>query len=362
MVRVVVLLSHIGHTTISYDLTERLARDTDANVTVISYGDPSIEDIEVPVNTGAVNIEALGAQHRFDPDAIRQLRRLLTTGEFDLLQTHHNFVGTLGRALAPRDLAIVNTEHANHRLHYTPAQNAVNATTLWRADRVVANSQATLQSFYPYEQVLVPKRKQRVIYNGIDLTAIDAACSGTNPWMTERPRIVTVGRMIETKNQRALITAFNAVQASIPDAELVLVGDGPQRKPLEHLADHYGLTDHVQFTGTVSRMDVYQILNTSDVFALPSRSEGFCVALVEAMACGVAPTVSDIPVLREVAGESAAFVDPDTPKPFAQCLLRLLSDADHRRELSRAAEQRARTQFPLEKTVREYYTLYEELI
>lgn len=366
--RVAVLLTHIGHTTISYELAERTGRDTDADVTVICYEVESLEEVEVPVDTDAVDIVTLGADHRFDPRAIRRLRSLLASGEFDLLHTHHNFVGSLGRALAPRDLPIVDTEHADHRLHYSPAQNAVNDATLWRADRVVANSRATLNSFYPHERLLVPAWKRRVIYNGVDLDAIDKARTGggngeedRNDWETDRPRVVTVGRLIGTKNHSTLIEAFDDVRDSVPDAELLIVGDGPQRESLERLVAARRLGEHVRFTGTIPRKEVYRVLDASDVFALPSRSEGFCVALVEAMACGLAPVVSDIPVLHEVAGEAAAYADPGDPTAFAMEIRRLLLNPEARRTLGAAADRRARSEFPLDNAVERYYHLYETL-
>lgn len=367
--RVAVLLTHIGHTTISYELAERTGRDTDIDVTVICYEIGSLEEVEVPVDTDAVDIVTLGAESRFDPRAIRRLRNLLASGEFDLLHTHHNFVGSLGRALAPRDLPIVDTEHADHRLHYSLLQNAVNDATLWRADRVVANSQATLDSFYPHERLLVPAWKRRVIYNGVDLEAIDAARAGEGnegvdetDWETDGPQVVTVGRLIEAKNHSTLIEAFDDVRDSVPDAELLIVGDGPQRESLERLVAARRLGEHVRFTGTVPRREVYRILDASDAFALPSRSEGFCVALVEAMACGLAPVVSDIPVLHEVAGEAAAFADPERPARFAMQLRRLLSDSEARETLGEAAEERARTEFPLDRAVERYAELYETLV
>jgi L-malate glycosyltransferase len=360
--RVAVLLTHIGHTTISYELAERTGWDTDADVTVICYEVGSLEEVDREVDTDAVEIVTLGADHRFDPGAIRRLRSLLVSGEFDLLHTHHNFVGALGRALAPRDLPIVNTEHADHRLHYSLLQNAVNDVTLWRADRVVANSRATLESFYPHERLLVPAWKRRVIYNGVELEAIEAARSGESGWETDGPRIATVGRLIEAKNHHTLVDALDDVRRSVPAVELLIVGDGPRRESLERLVAARRLGEHVRFTGTVAREEVYRILDASDVFALPSRSEGFCVALVEAMACGLAPVVSDIPVLHEVAGEAAEFADPDSPEAFATRLRYLLSDPEARAMLGEAAERRARTEFPLDRAVERYHRIYETLV
>ncbi|WP_114576286.1 glycosyltransferase family 4 protein [Saliphagus sp. LR7] len=362
MVRICVLLSSIRHTTIPYELSKKLNQEPDLNITIVSYTDKSIKEIEISPDTTSIAIKPLGANSRFDPIAIRDLRELLATGEFDLLHTHHNFVGALGRALAPREMTIVNTEHADHRIHFSTLQNAVNGTTLRRSDCVVANSRATLDSFYRYERLLVPARKRRVIYNGVDLDKIDTALAKPNPWLTNRPRITTVGRLIPTKNHRTLVTAFETVRETVPDVELVIVGDGPERASLEDMVDNRGLGDQIRFTGTVPRVDVFRILDASDVFALSSRSEGFCVALVEAMACGVAPVVSDIPVLHEVADETTLYASPDEPREFASAISRLLNDRSMREQWAADAKKRARTIFPLDRTVEKYRSLYKKLL
>ncbi|WP_211330608.1 glycosyltransferase [Halalkalicoccus subterraneus] len=359
---VLALFSHIGHTTIAYDLTERLATATDATVTAVSVFDRSRESIDVPIDD-AVTVVALGARSRVDPRAVACLRVLLASGRYDVLHTHHNFVGSLGRLLAPRDLAIVDTEHADHRAHYSLAQNLVNAPTLPRADRVVANSEQTLRSFYRAERWLLRDERLRVIYNGIDTDRIDRALvTSATPFAIDGRRIVTVGRLIGTKDQATLLRAFAALSARQPDVRLTIVGDGPLRTRLEALAADLSISERVEFTGTIEREAVYRMLAASDVFTLPSRSEGFCVAAVEAMACGLPVVASDIPVLHEVIGPVGTFAPVGDAAAFADRLNSLLVDDDARRTAATRLRTRARTRFPLERTVEEYYALYEQLL
>lgn len=359
---VLVLFSHIGHTTIAYDLTERLATTTDATVTAVSFYDHSRESIEVPIDE-AVSVVALGARSRLDPRAIARLRALLTSGRYDILHTHHNFVGSVGRLLSPRELAIVDTEHADHREHYTLVQNLVNAPTLPRADRVVSNSKQTQRSFYPLERWLLREEQLAVIYNGIDIERIDRILTeSTNPYAIDGGRITTVGRLIETKDHATLLRAFAALETRYPDLRLTVVGDGPLRGRLESLAESLSIADHVEFTGTIGREDVYRVLAASDAFALSSRSEGFCVAAVEAMACGLPVVASDIPVLHEVIGSAGEFASVGDPEAFADRLDGLLEDDERRDRTAERLRTRARTRFPLDRTVSEYYALYERLM
>lgn len=361
MTRVFVVLSHIRDTTFSYELSERIALADDIDVTVVSYYDSSPAEAALAANTN-VGLIPLGADSRADPAAIRHLRRVLTIGEYDILHTHHNFVGSLARLLTPREKAIVDTEHADHKDHYSLPQVLVNLPTLPRADRIIANSEQTLRSLYTVERLLT-RNRLGVIYNGIDVDRIDRAiATPDNPYEIPETRITCVGRFSETKNQSLLLRAFASVTTSDADVRLTLVGDGPLRSDLEALAQSLGVRDAVEFTGFIDRDAVYQLLAASDLYVQPSLSEGFCMAVVEAMACRVPVVVSEIDVFHEIVGDAGAFADPRRPEAFAGQLHDLLEDTDRTTALADRAFERARTRFPLEKTATEYRRLYRDLV
>ncbi|MFC5133769.1 MULTISPECIES: glycosyltransferase family 4 protein [Haloferacaceae] len=360
MIRVAALLGVLRHTTIAYEISEHIGQFPNIEMTVISYNDSLIDDLEIEIDTDVVTVKTLNASNRLDLRAISELHDLLRNESFDLLHTHHNFVGSLGCMVAPSDLPIIDTEHANHKDHYSVAQNLVNSVTLGRANRVVANSQATLDSLYPHERVLVPSNQRCVIYNGVDVDWIDTSTKDKT-WRTDSPRVTTVGRLIPVKNQETLINSFSAVLDKVPDAELVIVGSGPRQSALEKIAESNGIQDSITLTGGVSREEVYNILYYSDVFALSSYSEGFCVALLEAMASGCPPVVSNIPVLHEVAGDTAVFVDPEDTEGFSAEITRLLDDEDRYQRYSIETRERARTVFSIKRTAEEYLDLYQEV-
>ncbi|AGB38813.1 glycosyltransferase family 4 protein [Natronococcus occultus] len=360
MTRVLVVLSHIRDTTFSYELSERIALADDLDVTVVSYYDASPAEAALAPETN-VELIPLGAESRTDPAAIRHLRWVLTTGEYDVLHTHHNFVGSLARLLAPRHIAIVDTEHADHKEHYSLPQVLVNLPTLPRADRIVANSAQTLRSLYAVERLLT-RGRLGVIYNGIDVARIDRAIAiPENPYEIAGARITCVGRFSETKNQSLLLRAFASVASTDTDVRLTLVGDGPLRSDLEALARSLGVRDAVEFTGFIERDAVYQLLAASDLYVQPSLSEGFCMAVVEAMACRLPVVVSDIDVFDEIVGDAGAVANPRRPEAFAKQLRDLLADTDRATALADRAYERARSRFPLEKTAAEYRSLYREL-
>ncbi|TYL38883.1 glycosyltransferase family 1 protein [Natronococcus pandeyae] len=358
--RVLSIQNRVRYTSFAYEVASRIDERTPADVTVVSYADKSVAELEAPVR-GRVDVVPLGADSRFDRRAISRLRRLLTTGEYDVLHTHHNFVGALSSVLAPRKLPVVNTEHAHHD-YYSAPQTLVNAITLWQSDRVIANSRQTRRSFRTFEQPLLPPEGIDVIYNGVDVDRIDRVRSAsTNSYGVDDVRITTACRMVDVKNLSTLIRAYGILAKRVPETRLTLVGDGPERRRLEALVAKFGLNDRVEFTGHVPREDVYQILDASDVFVVPSLMESFCVAAVEAMAFGVPVVASDIEVLREVVSGGGTFADPERPDQFARRIEELLTDEVKYRGLAETGRARARTTFALDRTADEYYRLYEQV-
>ena len=106
------------------------------------------------------------------------------------------------------------------------------------------------------------------------------------------PIIVSVGRLERQKNYSMLLKAFHEVLKERP-AQLVLVGDGSERKNLEKEARILKLSDHIFFAGY--QENPYPFIKKSDVFVLPSNFEGFGLVLVEALSLGVSIVSTDCP-------------------------------------------------------------------
>jgi len=155
---------------------------------------------------------------------------------------------------------------------------------------------------------------------------------------TDRPRAVAVGRLVQQKGFGTLLRAWRLVLDSWSGPatpELVLVGDGPQRRQLTRLAQRLGLTPSVRFIGAVARPQVVNELQAADVFVLLMRTrlaglnpEGLGLAAVEAAACGLPVIVGDSGGAAETVlhGRTGQVVDPHNPQQAAECLSLLLQD------------------------------------
>jgi len=160
--------------------------------------------------------------------------------------------------------------------------------------------------------------------------------------LDNRPTVISVGRLVHRKGQDRLIEAFPKVLEVIPDAALVLVGEGPYRKQLDALVKKYDLSDHVFFIGRINFAELPSYICIGDVFAMPSRSrlfglevEGLGIVYLEASSCG-------LPVIGGASGgapdavldgDTGYVVDGNDLNAISTQIVRLLSDAKLRQKM-----------------------------
>lgn len=234
-----------------------------------------------------------------------------------------------------------------------------------RGAAIVANAEAVAHAAARAEGN--PQDRYRVIYNGIDMEAIDAAPAmdlrREFPGLAESAQIaVTVANLLPHKGYDGLLTAWRQVLQLHPRAALLCVGaDGGIQRALEDRVRNEGMAGHLVFAGP--RRDVPALLKGADLAVHASDDEGFSNAVAEYMACG-------LPVVATDAGGNAELLAPPTagivvprgrPSALAEGLGRLLSDEDLRRRLGAAAARRARQQFTLDAMVNSHVLLYKSL-
>ncbi len=189
----------------------------------------------------------------------------------------------------------------------------------------------------------VPRERVFRVPNAIDLAALPPPRSreelavelGLDP---ARPIVGAVGRLSPEKGHRVLLEAFHALHQTLRDAQLVLVGDGPERPALVRRAGELGLSACTTFAGL--RKDGQQIIGALDVMALPSFSEGMPNVVLEAFAYGtpvVATAVGALPDMLED-GRSGWLVPAGDPGTLAAALRQSLEDRPE--ALRRATEAR----------------------
>jgi len=152
--------------------------------------------------------------------------------------------------------------------------------------------------------------------------------------------VAAVGRLVHVKGFDILVQALPALLHALPDAQVVVAGEGPEERRLMALAGRLGVSGHVRLLG--SETDVVEVLSAADVLAAPSRNEGMGRALVESMALGVpvvAAAVGGIPAV--VDDDVGRLVPPDDAAALAAALIELGTDGRLRAKLAEAASRRA---------------------
>jgi glycosyltransferase involved in cell wall biosynthesis len=221
-----------------------------------------------------------------------------------------------------------------------PAYAAVDLVTNALAHELIANSYAVLRDS---ERAPVLPRRRTVIYGGIDVEGRPLA----HPSSEGPLRLVTVGSLVEHKGHRELITAVRSAREAGVDARLTLVGAGPDEPLLRRLAGGAQTAEHVIFAGL--QLDPRPFLADADIFVLPSHTEGFSNALLEAMASALPVVATDVGGNAEVVehGISGLVVPARDPAALARALIELAGKRDRLASMGQAGRERVEREFTL---------------
>lgn len=172
-----------------------------------------------------------------------------------------------------------------------------------------------------------------------------------------------IAGLVNWKNIRVLIEALKIIvnEKKIKDIHLYVAGDGSQKKELESLIDLYNLKNHIFLLGYQS--NVGKLLDDCDVFVHPAYAEGFGIVISEAMLAAKPIIVSNAGALPELIehGKTGLIVDPHSPQEWAEAVIRLKLDKELSNSLGLNAKTKAEHIFSVEKYVKNYECLYNEL-
>jgi glycosyltransferase involved in cell wall biosynthesis len=300
-----------------------------------------------------------------DPEDRRMRWRALThtldelpRGEFDLVHIHTPFMAHYAGVRCARRanvaaLATYHTFFEEYLHHYVPVLPR-------RLGRLMARSftrsqcaavQALVAPSEPMRAVLVEYGVTTPIH--VVPTGLPAECfragdgaafrarAGIAP---QRPLVTYIGRVAHEKNIGFLLQMFAVTLKAVPEALLVIAGEGPAREPLRQQVQQLGLAPHVHFAGYLDRdTELLDCYAAADAFVFASRTETQGLVLLEAMAQG-APVVStaQLGTRSILLPESGALVVPEEQEAFAGAVVRVLSDPALRQELAARGRAYAR--------------------
>jgi glycosyltransferase involved in cell wall biosynthesis len=175
----------------------------------------------------------------------------------------------------------------------------------------------------------IPATNVHLVPNGVDLDGIVRVTPSG-----DSPEIIFVGRLIREKNVDILIKAIGLVRKEIPDVRCGIIGDGPERERLSALADR-DAAGNVELFGNISDSEKISMLKSAKIFVFPSIREGFGMAVLEAMACGLPVITTDHPMNASANLISRNGFKGELSVEFiADKILELLLNPGKRREMS----------------------------
>ncbi len=355
-------------------IIERLADRIDATVFCLD----SLGELGQRLLDAGVPVVVLGRKPGFDRSVAKKLAKEVRTRQIEVLHAHQYtpfFYSALARFLGRAPCKIIFTEHGRHY------PDVVSWKRRWANQLLLSRYADVATACCDFSTEAVRRiegfQKTFTLPNGVDLAELPPR--GNTQQQAElrsrlglevgRPYAACVARFHPVKDHATLIRAWARVHAALPDAKLLLVGDGPERKSIESQIQLLARQDaglsmlgsSIEFWGI--RHNVSEILRAVDVFTLTSESEAASLTLLEAMASECASVITDVggngEHLRQ--GIDGYLVPRGDDSQLALKLIQLLSEPSTTQDFGRAARRRVEEKFNLADSVALYSEYYEQL-
>jgi teichuronic acid biosynthesis glycosyltransferase TuaC len=257
--------------------------------------------------------------------AVLKLRRGGMT--YDVVDTHYYYPDGVAVAMIARFLAkpFVITARGTD-INLIPQSAVPRRLILWAARRAAASITVCKALKDRMVELGAQPEKIEVLRNGVDLELFHPmeTTEFSNKYPLSTTTLLSVGHLIERKGHDLVIESL----LQLPDASLLIAGDGPQESNLKALVKEHGLGDRVTFLGAVDHGELVEIYNAVDIMVLASSREGWANVLLEAMACGTPVVATSIWGTPEVVADSAAgvLVSERSASGLAEGVRRLLEN------------------------------------
>lgn len=364
-VHVCQFINSASQTSIPADIATGLAKHTDIKSSILTwFGYDPFDGQEV------VDIRSVDASEGFiDIGSFREACQQVSEMNVDVLHTHHTHAGFYAKAVGLRlRIPVVRTEQNTHD-GYTTVGKVSNGLTNPLTAKVSCISEAVYNSFEGWERLLLSDEDIEIIPNGVSFDRVVSAKSlewSVYDVVDADPDSVLIGNAAMFTEQKAhdiLVRALAEVEDKVRhNIELVIAGDGNLREDVSKLARSLSVWDNVHFMGLLDRAEVYRMMEEVDLFCMPSRWEGYCVAVAEAMAFGTPCILSDIDVFTEVYDDAALYHPVDHVMELSRRIKTLVEDETCRTELGRQGRELVKSEYRLEQVTKQYESLYQQIV
>lgn len=302
--------------------------DMEQHLIVLSEPAPLLEQLKSPCKTTVLDFRS----YRDTWKTKKFIKEYIREHKIDIVHSQLYWSNIVSRMAVGRNVKLFNTIQAIS----SEASYKINRTTLYlekitykKRHHIIGVSAEVLKDFDKWVGLKGPSS---VLYNIIDDKFF--AAHPKSEFSKEGLKLVAVGNLRWQKNYPYLIEAFKNLP---PSVSLDIYGEGDLRNELQKEIDKHKL--NIRLCG--HHISLHEVLPQFDVFVMCSLYEGFSLGLMEGMASGLPPVLSDVPVLKEAGGDAAIYVDLNNPKDFSDKIIQLEKNKTELVSIAKAAHARA---------------------
>lgn len=316
-----------------------------------------------------INIMCLGKKSKWDfLKLILRLRKVIKEHKPDVVLSliyYANIITLFAGMSLKRNFKVIISEHIYSYKYLSEGgwralKRCFMNFAYKKADKIITVSEGIKKILQ--DDFNIPAEKIVTIYNPIpfDVIVKNSQQAVVHPFFENGGNnvIIGMGRLEHQKRFDVLLKAFAIVQRQHNEARLIILGKGALQKDLEELTHKLNLNKFVNFAGFQPNPHAW--VSKADIFVLSSDMEGFPMAILEAMACGVPVISTDCPTGPSeiiINGENGILVPPSNEKKLAEAMIALLEDKNHREKLSMAGQKKAE-EFGIQKILNQYEKIF----
>lgn len=304
-------------------------------------------------------IYVLPVLHKHDPRHYSRLKKVLKEGEFDLIHIHLWNPGSCRYAFFAAkhyDIKIVTTEHDPFEL--TGVKKLIKKNCIEKTAHTIAVSSPNFRLLDQFFKI--PEKQLTVVHNGIEMDRfLDNKNKAKLPVQDGDIVVTCIAELHPRKGHKYLLEAFRKLEIESPKIKLILIGTGPSEIELKK---KYSDLQNVKFLGW--RNDIPEILNSSDMFILPSLKEAFGLVLLEAMSAKVICIASNnggtVDIIRD--GKTGYLIPPSNSSKIIETIFTILRNPDQKKDIEEAALKRAEEHFTVERMTDNTIEVYNKVL
>ncbi|MBT4121082.1 MAG: glycosyltransferase family 4 protein [Candidatus Magasanikbacteria bacterium] len=303
--------------------------------------------------------------------AIKLVKNIVKEFNPDIVHCHSSGAGFIGRLTTRNKIPTIFTAHGwgfNIGVPFLQKQIAILAEKFVSKYSVKIITVSEFVRKLGIKNKIAKKEKFEIIYNGIKSKVIPTghqySLKSKKSKVNEKIKIVFVGRLAEPKDPIILVKAYEELSNELKEkSEIIIIGGGPKKIELEKFIVQ-NKVKNVNLLGSLSRDQVFDMVNESDVFVLVSKYEGLPMTILEAMSFGLPVVASDVGGVGEIIedGINGFLLKNNSAEELKESLEKLIIDKRLREKMGAVSIEKVLSEFSIDKMLKKTEELYNKVI